>query len=190
MVLAEPGDEYDPHRLLERAVTEGVTILEVPPAMLRVMVDDPLLAACRTLRWVCCGGESMPPDLPPRLFAQVDAELYNLYGPTEAAVDATWWACRRGRPRAVVPIGRPIANVQTYILDASGDPVAPGVPGELFIGGAGLRGATSTSPSSPPSGSSPTRSRAARRRGSTGRATAADGWPTARSSSSGGWTTR
>ena len=43
MVLAEPGEEYDPHRLLERVVMEGVTILEVPPALLRVMLDDPLL---------------------------------------------------------------------------------------------------------------------------------------------------
>jgi amino acid adenylation domain-containing protein len=138
MVLAEPGEEYDPHRLLERVVMEGATILEVPPAMLRVMVDDPLMSACRTLRWICCGGEAMPPDLPNRLFAVLDVELYNLYGPTEAAVDATGWACRRGGPRPVVPIGRPIANVQAYILDANDDPVAPGVPGELCIGGAGL----------------------------------------------------
>ena len=117
---------------------EGVTILEVPPALLRVMLDDPLLKACRTLRWVCCGGETMPPDLPARLFALLDVELYNLYGPTEAAVDATWWACRRGGPRPPVPIGRPIANAQAYILDANRQPVAPGVPGELYIGGAGL----------------------------------------------------
>jgi amino acid adenylation domain-containing protein len=138
MVLAGPGEEYDPHRLLERVVMEGVTILEVTPAMLRVMVDDPLLTACRTLRWICCGGEAMPPDLPARLFARLDVELYNLYGPTEAAVDATWWACRRGGPRPSVPIGRPIANVRAYILDANGSPVAPGVPGELYLGGAGL----------------------------------------------------
>jgi amino acid adenylation domain-containing protein len=138
MVLAEPGEEYDPHRLLERVVMKGVTILEVPPVLLRVMLDDPLLAACRTLRWICCGGEAMPPDVPTRLFETLDVELYNLYGPTEAAVDVTGWACRREGPRPVVPIGRPIANVQTYILDAHGLPVAPGVPGELYIGGAGL----------------------------------------------------
>ena len=138
MVLAEPGEEYDPHRLLERVVMEGVTILEMPPVLLRVMLDDPLLMACRTLRWVCCGGESMRPDLPSRLFELLDVELYNLYGPTETSLDATWWACRRGGPSNPVPIGRPIANAQAYILDPNRQPVAPGVPGELYIGGAGL----------------------------------------------------
>src|SRR5262249_15627391 len=93
---------------------------------------------CRTLRWLCCGGEAMPPDLPRRLFDLLDVELYNLYGPTEAAVDATWWACHRGDDRPLVPIGRPIANAQAYVLDTSGQPGAPGVPGELYIGGAGL----------------------------------------------------
>jgi amino acid adenylation domain-containing protein len=138
MILAEPGEEYDPHRLLERALLEGVTILEAPPAMLRVMIDDPLLEACHTVRWVCCGGEAMPSDLPSRLFERLDVALYNLYGPTEAAVDATWWACRRGDDRRLVPIGRPIANVQAYILETHRQPVAAGVPGELYIGGAGL----------------------------------------------------
>ncbi len=88
----------------------------------------------------------MPPDLPARLFALLDVELYNLYGPTEAAIDATWWACRREGPRPVVPIGRPIANAQAYILDAHRQPVAPGVPGELYIGARGWRAATSNAP--------------------------------------------
>jgi non-ribosomal peptide synthetase component F len=86
MVLAEPGEEYDPHRLLERVLMERVTILEVPPVLLRVMLDDPLLKACRSLRWVGCGGDTMPPELPARLFELLDVELYNLYGPTEAAM--------------------------------------------------------------------------------------------------------
>ena len=95
--------------------------------------------ACRTLRWVCCGGEAMPPDLPARLFDVLDVELYNLYGPTEAAVDATWWACRRGGPaagwsRSAGPSPTRRRTSSTRI----GQPVAPGVPGELYIGGAGL----------------------------------------------------
>lgn len=138
MVLAAPGEEYDPHRLLERVVREGVTILEAPTTILRLMLDDPLLDTCRTLRWVCCGGEPMPMDLPPRLLDRLDVTLYNLYGPTEASVDATWWACRRDERRPTIPIGRPVANGRAYVLDAALRPVPPGVPGELFIGGAGL----------------------------------------------------
>jgi thioesterase domain-containing protein len=138
IVLAAPGEEYDPHRLIERVLREGVTILESPPPILRLMVDDPLFATCRTLRWVCCGGEAMPRDLPRRLIDQLGVALYNLYGPTEAAVDTTWWTCCRDDPRPAVPIGRPIANTRVYVLDAKQRPVPPGVPGELYIGGAGL----------------------------------------------------
>jgi len=64
--------------------------------------------------------------------------LHNLYGPTEAAVDVTYWACRVYSEQAIVPIGRPIANTQIYILDSNLQPVPIGVPGELHIGGIGL----------------------------------------------------
>jgi amino acid adenylation domain-containing protein len=138
IILAQPGEEYDPHKLLGRVLRERVTIVEAPPFVLRMMLDDPLFESCRTLRWLCCGGEAMPPDLPTRLFQILDVDLYNLYGPTEGAVDTTWWSCRRFERRPTVPIGRPIANVQVYVLDANLRPVPPGVPGELYIGGAGL----------------------------------------------------
>ena len=138
MVLAAPGEDYDPRRLLQRVIRDKVTILEASSAVLRLMLDDPLIEECRTLRWVCCGGEAMPPDLPARLLDQLPVELFNLYGPTEAAVDTTWWSCQRNDPRPSVPIGRPIANARVYVLDAALQPLPPGVPGELFIGGAGL----------------------------------------------------
>ena len=62
-------------------------------------------------------------------------ELHNLYGPTEAAIDVTAWACEAGASTSSIPIGRPIDNTRIYILDAQGEPVPVGVPGELFIGG-------------------------------------------------------
>ena len=58
--------------------------------------------------------------------------------PTETSVEATWWDCRTSEPRPVIPIGRPIANVQVYVLDQTRQPVPVGVPGELYIGGAGV----------------------------------------------------
>src|SRR5690606_21065920 len=66
-----------------------------------------------------------------------NAGLFNLYGPTEAAIDVTHWTCRN-EPGATVPIGEPIANLQIHILDSRLNPQPIGVPGELFIGGAGL----------------------------------------------------
>ena len=159
--------------------------------MLRLMLDDPLFAACRTLRWVCCGGEAMPPDLPRRLLDQLDVELYNLYGPTEAAVDSTWWTCRRGDPRPAVPIGRPIANVQAYVLDAQRPAGRPGRAGRAVHRRCGA-GARLLERPGPDGRAIRCRTRSTPRPapGSTGRATAADGWPTERSSSWDGWTSR
>ena len=102
MVLADPARSTTRTACCSACIREKVTILEAPPAVLRLMLDDPLFAACRTLRWVCCGGEAMPPDLPRRLLDQLDVDLYNLYGPTEAAVDSYLVdlpaATTRGRP--------------------------------------------------------------------------------------------
>ncbi|MGH8394599.1 MAG: condensation domain-containing protein, partial [Pseudomonas sp.] len=65
------------------------------------------------------------------------AGLFNLYGPTEAAIDVTHWTCR-DEGRDAVPIGEPIANLMTYILDAELNPVPCGVNGELYLSGQGL----------------------------------------------------
>jgi amino acid adenylation domain-containing protein len=138
LVLADPGEERDPPRLVERIGREGVTILPVLPRILQLMLEGPIREAGRTLRMVCCGGEAMPPELPAQVFKLLDVELYNHYGPTEAAVDVTCWACPREEDRPMVPIGRPITNVQVYVLDRHRQPLPVGVPGELYIGGAGL----------------------------------------------------
>ena len=61
----------------------------------------------------------------------LDASLHNLYGPTEASVDVTWWDCAAAAASATVPIGRPIANTQTYVLNAHLEPQPIGVAGEL-----------------------------------------------------------
>ena len=65
-----------------------------------------------------------------------NAELHNLYGPTEASVEATYHVCVR--ESGPVPIGRPIANMHTFILDPNGLPAPIGVPGELYLGGVGV----------------------------------------------------
>src|SRR5690349_20631631 len=106
--------------------------------MLRAFLEEPDLEGCRGLRHVVCSGEVLPVDLQERFFARLPAQLHNLYGPTEAAVDVTSWTCRRGEPRPTVPLGRPIANMQVYVLDEERRPLPVGVTGELHLGGVGL----------------------------------------------------
>ena len=62
----------------------------------------------------------------------------NAYGPTEVTVCATDAPARTPRAAGLVPIGRPVANTQVFVLDATLAPVPPGVTGELYVAGAGL----------------------------------------------------
>ncbi|MFP2934401.1 non-ribosomal peptide synthetase, partial [Pyxidicoccus sp. 3LG] len=136
LVMAQPGGHRDPTYLTGIIERERITTLHFVPSMLRPFLEEPGLAeSCASLRRVFCSGEALPPELRDRFFSCVGAELHNLYGPTEAAVDVTSWACVREDRRPLVPIGRPIANAQMYVLDARLRPVPPGVPGELYIGG-------------------------------------------------------
>src|SRR3989441_2572924 len=115
-------------------------MLQLVPSLARILLEEPGLEGCDSLRRVFCGGEELPEELKDRLLANLHVELHNLYGPTEACIDATSWACpgRAASNAASVPIGRPITNTQVYVLDAALQPVPVGVPGELYIGGRGL----------------------------------------------------
>src|SRR5205085_9339897 len=118
---------------------EQVTVCHFVPSMLRAFLQQPgLEQSCASLRDVLCSGEALPYELQERFFARLPARLHNLYGPTEAAVDVTAWECRRGDPRPLVPLGRPLANTQIHVLDGHGQEVPVGVPGELHIGGVQL----------------------------------------------------
>ena len=91
----------------------------------------------RTVR-VLTGGEALAADLVPQLLQF--SEAFNLYGPTETTVYSSW---HRITPRdvnntPVVTVGRPLDEQQFYILDENLSPVPVGVPGELYIAGAGL----------------------------------------------------
>ncbi|MBV7326659.1 amino acid adenylation domain-containing protein [Chloroflexi bacterium TSY] len=135
LVIAQPNGHRDPHYLTEIIIKEQITTLHFVPSMLQGFLDAGNLQSCDSLCRVICSGEALSVDLQHRFFEQSNARLYNLYGPTEAAVDVTFWACQPDSTRATIPIGRPIANTQIYILNSHLEPVPIGVPGELCIGG-------------------------------------------------------
>jgi amino acid adenylation domain-containing protein len=115
----------------------GVTHLQCTPSLAAMLARDPQsLAALRGLRRLLVGGEALAGDLAQRLRGSISGELFNLYGPTETTI---WSASHRVNAEDErVPIGRPIANTQVYVLDDERRPVPPGTPGELYIGGEGV----------------------------------------------------
>jgi amino acid adenylation domain-containing protein len=138
LVVARPGGQQDPSYLVSLIESQRITTMHFVPSMLQAFLVEPHLERCTSLKRVICSGEALPFDLQERFFARMGAELHNLYGPTEAAIDVTYWACQRGASDLVVPIGRPIANTQIYILNEAMQPVPVGVAGELYIGGVGV----------------------------------------------------
>ena len=93
----------------------------------------------RSLTTVIVAGEVCPVGLVKAHFTALsETSLFNEYGPTETTVWSTVFDCRAAIEATTVPIGRPIANAKIYVLDAALQPVPVGVPGELYIGGAGV----------------------------------------------------
>jgi amino acid adenylation domain-containing protein len=129
--------------LLERFAavmqTERVDTLWLTAALFNVVIDDdwsPLTA----VRQLVIGGEALSPTHVAKALRLLPGlRLVNGYGPTEATTFAACYEIRALAPDAhTVPIGRPIANTELYVLDPAGRPVPIGITGELYIGGEGL----------------------------------------------------
>ncbi|MCK9776010.1 amino acid adenylation domain-containing protein [Pseudomonas syringae] len=138
LAMALPGDHRDPERLVQTIREHQVTTLHFVPSMLQAFMAHPQVESCNTLRRVVCSGEALPAELAAQVLKRLpQAGLYNLYGPTEAAIDVTHWTCTTDDVLSV-PIGRPIDNLKTHILDDGLLPAAQGVAAELYLGGVGL----------------------------------------------------
>ncbi|SEO66339.1 amino acid adenylation domain-containing protein, partial [Duganella sp. CF517] len=135
LVLADPGDQRDPERIIELIRRHQVTTLNFVPAMLQAFLAHEGIEAQTRLRYVICGGEAMPAATQGEALRRLaGVSLQNLYGPTETTIHVTQWTCRDdGEP--LVPIGRPIADTRAYVLDGALGAVPQGVAGELYIGG-------------------------------------------------------
>ncbi|WND83244.1 non-ribosomal peptide synthase/polyketide synthase [Lysobacter capsici] len=118
------------------AQLEGATLVNTVPSVLKAVLDAGGLPP--SVRAVNLAGEPLKRELVEQVFAQTQAvRVANLYGPTETTTYSTWVSMPRST--GFVPgIGAPIANTRAYVVDEHGELVAPGVVGELWLGGAGV----------------------------------------------------
>ena len=136
LVVAHPDGHRDPAYLAKVIAEQHVTLVKLLPPVWKALLEHEDFVRCSSLRNVVSGGEAFPAPLARKLQERLpDAQVYNLYGPTEATVDATAWPFPQQALPENIPIGRPVANTRTYILDGYGEPVPVGVTGELHIGG-------------------------------------------------------
>jgi len=138
LVLADPGAIS----LAEIETTirdHGVTTLWLTAGLFHLAVDERPLALAPLTQLLAGGDVLSPAHVGKALAALPSTRLINGYGPTEATTFACCHAIEPGDPgRGTIPIGRPIGNTRVYLLDARGEPVPIGVPGELYVGGPGV----------------------------------------------------
>jgi amino acid adenylation domain-containing protein len=140
-VILNDLDVRDPRRLVRLLADRAVTRIVLVPSLLRALLDThPTLGEqVPTLQHWVTSGEALSAELAMRFHRQVPGRvLLNLYGTSEVSADATFFEVPATQRQDPVPIGRPIANTQAYVLDEQGQSVPVGVVGELYIGGIGV----------------------------------------------------
>ena len=149
VVIAAPEGHRDPAYLARVIAEQSVTAVHFVPTMLSALISSPaarrILAdagfgqnSTQPLRYVVCSGEALQKDQVQAAGEVLGVYPLNLYGPTEAAVDVTFWETSTDPQRESVPIGEPVWNTGTLILDPTGHPVPVGVTGELHLSGVQL----------------------------------------------------
>lgn len=143
MVVAEPEGHKDAEYLTMVIAEKQVTTVHFVPSMLAAFLEsEPSMELMCGVRRVFCSGEALPTSTAADAVTVFGDRIHNLYGPTEAAVDVTYQPVTASLLAALtgsgVPIGVPVANTDTHVLDRHLRPVPPGVTGELYLGGVQL----------------------------------------------------
>ncbi|MEM8722032.1 MAG: amino acid adenylation domain-containing protein [Cyanobacteria bacterium P01_G01_bin.39] len=144
-VVLRRGQQSISGREFQQLIEEQqVTVFELPTAYWQQWVSELISnqeAVPSCVRLVIVGGERMSSQIL-RQWQNLSTKLIHVYGLTETTVTSTLYHLNSEIPRekteAGLPIGRPIANTQIYLLDSEQQPVPVGVAGEIYIGGAGL----------------------------------------------------
>ncbi|MGR6130328.1 amino acid adenylation domain-containing protein, partial [Paenibacillus sp. SER-28] len=136
VVLGDRQHQVNPQALGELIAHHHIDMLQMTPSRLQMLMDhESGFRALRDVKEIMVGGEALPSKLLAALQEINGPRIYNMYGPTETTV---WSTVQELTHAQDINIGRPIANTQIYIMNASGELQPVGVPGELCIAGEGL----------------------------------------------------
>ena len=158
LVIVADDIRSDIPQLMSLLGAQKITRIVLVPSLLKAMLESAPeeLTKLRYLKYVFCSGETLPLNLAQAFQEKISsARLFNLYGSSEVAADVTWFEVNLWQTRQkileyfqplreeylkknTIPIGKPIANTQIYILDKYGNLVPPGITGELYVGGDGV----------------------------------------------------
>ncbi|MBF6327865.1 amino acid adenylation domain-containing protein [Nocardia transvalensis] len=133
LVVARQDGHLDPEYLLGLARRYPVAMMNFVPSMLALILGDEAAELPSTVRYFVVGGEELTPALLERS-RRHPGIVDNHYGPTEVTVGSVMHRCV-GPVGERVPIGRPAANTEAYVLDSRLRPVPTGVAGELYLSG-------------------------------------------------------
>jgi amino acid adenylation domain-containing protein/non-ribosomal peptide synthase protein (TIGR01720 family) len=138
LVMAKPGGHQDSAYLLETIKDEKVTLLQVVPTLLEVLLKELEFSQCSSLRLVFSGGEALKKRVCDEFREIIGIPLVNLYGPAETTIDVAYHHCRDSENTGTLPIGESVPNIDLYILDSNLQLLPVGTPGELYVGGVQL----------------------------------------------------
>ncbi len=136
LVIAKPEGHKDPIYLQNVIEKHQVSLIHFVPSMLAVFTESAEAEKCKSLENIVCSGEALPVQMVKDFKAKFsNTGIRNYYGPTEAAIDVTSIDLTHEDYEVTIPIGKPVANTNIYIVgeDMSLSPI--GVSGELLIGG-------------------------------------------------------
>ena len=142
LAILAPGDEKIPGKIVEAIGKYNVTHINFVPSMFNVFVkvlDKAEAEIVSKLKYMFLAGEAVAPNAVERFRGMnIKVSLNNIYGPTECTIYATAYSLEEYRCGASIPIGRPLSNLQSYILNINNKIQPVGIAGELCIGGEGL----------------------------------------------------
>jgi amino acid adenylation domain-containing protein len=139
LVIASTEVTLDGQQLQKAIAQHQVTVMQATPTTWQMLIQAGWQSNTETRLKILCTGEALSQQLAQELIGRSE-QVWNLYGPTEATIWSTTYHVENlpDNSSSYIPIGRPLANTEIYILNRYLKPLPIGIRGELYIGGKGI----------------------------------------------------